>query len=147
MLPNRFAVVLVAFAVSLAVLPSLAAAESFALPGKEILLFQSWYYGYNDCQTGAGGPESGFGLDCMGIQYYEWTPNIFYRVLIDANGKETVLDQHKTTGTRVQISRTSDIYGHKYVFYDLPPLNATIDQPGTYRIELRRIILNRPTDN
>jgi len=135
----------VALALALLMLPGVALAENFALPGKNMLVFSMYYYGYNG-NCGGGGPQPFYGEECRGNEYYGVVPHIYYRVLVDGSGKETVLDSYKTAG-RKTYSRMNDIEGHSYYWFDLPPLNVSIDRPGTYYVELRRIDLNRPTDN
>jgi len=126
-------------------LPGVALAEPFTLPGQTQLVYEMYYYGYNG-NCGYGGPQPLWGEICKGETYYDVTPHIYYRVLVDGNGKETVLDSYKTWGTKTY-SRMNDIEGHNYYWFDLPLLNVSIDEPGTYRVELRRIDINRPTDN
>jgi hypothetical protein len=130
---NRFAVVLVAFAVSLALLPSLVAAEPFTLPSKTVFL-ESWEY-WAACVEP---------LLCMYHNYGNaYTPDAYlvYRVLINPDGSEQIIDYAPVN---------DDVHNYYPVYYHslsapVPEKQIDLTEPGSYRVELRKIEVPHPT--
>jgi len=132
---NRFAVVLVAFAVSLVLLPALAAAEGFTLPAKAVYL-ESWEY-WAVCVN----PP-----DCWYHNYGNaYTPDSFvvYRTLIGPDGMETVLD-YAPQGDNIR--NYYPTYYHS-LSASVPELPLELNEPGDYRVELRLIRMPKATAN
>jgi len=131
---NRLAVVLVAFAVSVLLLPGLAAAETFNLPSKQVLL-ESWHYYPELC------PNTEW---CRYQNYLSaYTPNAYlvYRVLIKPDGSQQILDT--TTPFDDVHNYYPDFYHSLSAF--VPELTIELTESGNYSVELRKISAPLPT--
>jgi len=124
---------LIAFFISLTLVPALVSAESFTLPSKAVFL-QSWEY-----WAACANP-----VDCWGHNYgVAFSPDAFlvYRVLISPDGSERVLDY---------ASQSDDVHNYYPVYYHslsahVSELPLELTEPGDYRVELRKIQVPSPT--
>lgn len=117
--------------------------ETIILPGKEYFLGQD-----NKYDGSCGNWPQGCTAQQKG-EYLRHSYYIYYRVLIE-EGKETPLDFNLVAldfcnAPRVRVEKVNDVEVHCYLFYDMPSLPVEFDKNGEYRIETRRIFLNKPT--
>jgi hypothetical protein len=132
-LAGKHVLTAVAVVLALLLLPSLAAAEPFTLPSKAVYL-ESWEY-WAACVEPSVCRYHNYGVAYSPDAY------LVYRVLINPDGSRQILDIAPVN---------DDVHNYYPVYYHslsapVPEKQIDLTEPGSYRVELRKIEVPRPT--